>query len=81
MPAGVVEKIKEQIGKTEKGNYRYKWHQSLTPDVGKERLKKQIHEVTALMSISDTKEQFNKLFEKKYKTPPVQLEMEFNEEL
>ena len=81
MPAGVVEKIKEQIGKTEKGNYRYKWHQSLTPDIGKEHLKKQIHEVTALMSISTTTEEFNKLFEKKYKAPPVQLEIEFTEEL
>lgn len=79
LPKGVLEKIKEQTGKTEKGNYRYKWHQSLTPEVGREALKKQIHEVTALMSISESKEQFNGLFEKKYKTSPIQLEMEFNE--
>lgn len=79
LPRGVLEKIKEQTGKTEKGNYRYKWHQSLTPEVGREALKKQIHEVTTLMSISESKEQFNALFEKKYKTSPIQLEMEFNE--
>lgn len=79
LPKGVLERIKEKIGKTEKGNYRYKWHQSLTPEVGREALKKQIHEVTALMSISESKEQFNALFEKKYKTSPIQLEMEFNE--
>ena len=27
--------------KTEKGNWKYKFHQSLTPEVGKEHLKKQ----------------------------------------
>ncbi|MBQ4122118.1 hypothetical protein IJD44_00090 [bacterium] len=80
MPDGVVEKIKENIGRTEKGNYRYKWHQGLTPDVGKEHLKKQIYEVTTLMSISKTKEQFNDLFKQKYNTEPVQLEFEFNTE-
>lgn len=30
LPKGVLDKIKEQTGRTEKGNYRYKWHQSLT---------------------------------------------------
>ena len=39
LPKGVLEKIKEQTGKTEKGNYRYKWHQSLYPEVGREALK------------------------------------------
>jgi len=80
LPKGVLEKIKENIGKTEKGNYKYRFHQSLTPDVGREHLKKQIHEVTALMSISDSKEQFDGLFQKKYKEF-VQLELEFNEDV
>lgn len=79
MPKGVIEKIKENIGKTEKGNYKYRWHQGLTPDIGKEHLKKQIHEVTALMSISKSKEQFNAFFQQKYNSAPVQLELEFNE--
>lgn len=79
LPKGVFEKIKETTGRTELGNYRYKLHQSLTPDVGREHLKKQIHEVTALMSVSDSKEQFNALFEKKYNSAPVQLDLEFNE--
>ena len=35
-----IDKIKQQTGKTEKGNYRYRWHQSLTPDIGREHLKK-----------------------------------------
>jgi len=79
LPKGVLEKIKETIGKTEKGNYKYRFHQSLTPDIGREHLKKQIHEVTALMAVSDSKEQFAALFQKKY-SAVVQLELEFNEE-
>lgn len=81
LPKGVLDKIKENTGKTKQGNYRYKWHQSLTPEVGREHLKKQIHEVTALMSISDSKEQFNAIFERKYKAKPIQLELEFSENI
>ena len=79
LPKGVVEKIQEKTGKTPKGNWKYKWHQSLTPDIGREHLKKQIIEVTALMSISESKEQFDALFQRKYHKV-VQLELEFNEE-
>lgn len=80
LPKGVVEKIIEKTGKTEKGNWKYKWHQSLTPEIGREHLKKQIIEVTTLMSISKSKEQFNSLFQQKY-NKFVQLELEFNEEI
>ncbi len=79
MPKGIIERIKDKTGKTEKGNWRYKWHQSLTPEIGREHLKKQIIEVTTLMSISESKEQFQTLFERKY-NQTVQLEMEFNEQ-
>ena len=78
MPRGVIEKVKENIGKTENGNWKYRWHQSLTSDVGREHLRKQIVEVTTLMSVSESKEQFNYLFKKKYNVEP-QLELEFNE--
>lgn len=81
LPNGVVDKIKEKTGKTEKGNWKYKWHQSLTPEVGREHLKKQIIEVTTLMSISKSKSEFNELFERKYNAKPVQLELEFNEDI
>lgn len=79
LPKGIIEKIKEKTGKTESGNWKYKWHQSLTPEIGREHLKKQIIEITTLMSISQSKEQFNGLFEKKYNKKPIQLELEFNE--
>lgn len=78
LPDGVLEKIKDNTPKTEKGNWKYKFHQSLTPEVGREHLKKQIIEVTTLMSVSKTKEQFQELFKAKYGKSP-QLEMEFNE--
>jgi hypothetical protein len=81
LPTGIIEKIKDNTGKTEKGNWRYKWHQSLTPEIGREHLKKQIIEVTTLMSIAQSKEQFNALFKQKYNKEPVQLELEFNEEI
>lgn len=79
LPKGVVDKIKEKTGKTLNGNWKYKWHQSLTPEIGREHLKKQIIEVTTLMSISQSKEQFDSLFQQKYNKRPVQLELEFNE--
>lgn len=80
LPKGVVDKIREKVGKTEKGNWKYKWHQTLTPEIGRERLKKQIIEVTTLMSISKSKEQFEALFQQKY-NKIVQLELEFNEDV
>lgn len=79
LPKGVVEKIKEKAGKTEKG-WKYKWHQTLTPEIGREHLKRQIIEVTTLMSVSKSKEQFDALFQQKYHKV-VQLELEFNEEV
>lgn len=80
LPKGVVEKIKEKAGKTDKGNWKYKWHQTLTPEIGREHLKRQIIEVTTLMSVSQSKAQFDALFQQKYHKV-VQLELEFNEEI
>lgn len=79
LPRGVVDKIKEKTGKTDKGNWKYKWHQSLTPEIGKEHLKKQIIEVTTLMSVSKSKEHFDDLFQQKYNKQPIQLRLEFEE--
>lgn len=79
LPKGVLEKIKENTGRTDKGNYKYRWHQSLKPEVGREHLKKLIHEVTALMSISQSKEQFDAIFQAKYNSMPIQLQLEFTE--
>ncbi len=66
LPNGVIEKIKDNTPKTEKGNWKYRFHQSLTPEIGREHLKKQIIEVTTLMSISENKSKFEELFKSKY---------------
>lgn len=77
LPAAVIEKAKEQSLKNDNGGYKYRWHQSLTKDVGREHLKKQIQSVTTLMSVCDTKEEFQVLFDKKFNKGPVQMELDF----
>jgi len=79
LPPGVLDKIREKTGKTKGGNWKYQWHRNLTEEVGREHLKKQIIEVTLLMEMSETKADFEKLFQKKYKQSP-QLEFEFKDE-
>lgn len=79
LPDGVLENLRKKTPKTEKGNWKYKFHQSLTPEVGKEHLKKQITEVTILMEVSKTKREFEDLFERKY-GDNSQLELGFDEQ-
>lgn len=79
LPNGVLENLRKNTPKTQKGNWKYKFHQSLTPEVGKEHLKKQITEVTTLMEVSNTKKEFESLFERKY-GDKSQLELEFDEQ-
>lgn len=76
LPKGVLEKIKDNTPKTEKGNWKYKFHQSLTPEIGREHLKKQIIEVTTLMSVSNNKSEFDVLFKSKY-NKSSQLKIDF----
>jgi hypothetical protein len=68
LPKGifVLEKLKQKTPKTVTGNFRYRLHQSLTPDVGREALKKVIYSIEALASVSNNKRQFVKLVEEKY---------------
>lgn len=66
LPRGVVEKIREKTPRTESGNWRFRWHQSLTPEIGREHLKRQIIEVTTLMKASKTKEEFEDLYNRTY---------------
>lgn len=56
--------IRQAIKKDEGG--RAKFHQYLTEEVGREHLKRQIIEITTLMSICNTKEEFIEIFKKKY---------------
>lgn len=66
LPEGVLEAIKAKTPKTANGNNKHKFHQVLTPEVGRQHLKRQIIEVTTLMKVCDTKEQFDAMFERRY---------------
>ncbi|MGA2407070.1 MAG: P63C domain-containing protein [Bacteroidales bacterium] len=68
LPKGtfILEKLKSKTPKTIGGNFRYRLHQSLTADVGREALKKVIYSVETLATISDSKEQFKRLVEDRY---------------
>ncbi len=64
MKDGVVLcEIKQKVNENDK---KARFHQYLTQDIGREHLKRQIIEVTALMSICNTKEEFTEIFNKKY---------------
>jgi hypothetical protein len=60
----VLDSIKQQANNDDN---KAKFHQYLTLDIGREHLKRQIIEVTALMSVCDDKIQFDEIFKKKYK--------------
>lgn len=79
MPDGVLDRIREKTGKTKGGHWKYKWHQNLTPEIGREHLKKQIIEVTLLMEMSKDKAQFENFFKAKY-NKSAQLELDFEED-
>lgn len=68
LPAGtvVLEELKKRTPKTEKGNYKYKLHQSLTEDSGREALKKVLYSVEALASVSKDKVEFDRLVNERY---------------
>lgn len=68
LPKGVfvLDKLKSKTPKTGKGNYKYRLHQSLTEDNGREALKKVLYSVEALASISNNKVEFDRLMNEKY---------------
>lgn len=74
LPNGVIESIKSKTPKSEGGNYLYRFHQSLTPEIGREHLRNQLVSVTTLLNISRSWEEFKRLFARKY----GQQEMDFD---
>lgn len=79
LPDGVLDTLKQRTPKTESGNYKHRLHQSLTPEIGREHLKKQITEVTTIMGISNSKEEFKRFFSRKYKLLP-QMDLDIDTE-
>lgn len=68
LPKGmfVLDKLKSKTPKTKGGNYKYRLHQSLTEDKGREALKKVLYTVEALASIAKDKRDFERLMNEKY---------------
>lgn len=60
----ILEELKKRNPKTENGYRKFCHHQYLTHDIGHPALDKQILKINTLMSVSDNKEEFEKLFEK-----------------
>jgi P63C domain len=58
LPKGVLEALKIKTPKSKR------LHQSLTPEIGREHLKKQIHSVEALAKVSKDKNEFSELIER-----------------
>lgn len=66
LPPGVLPELKRKNPVTERGYRRYKHVQFLTSETGVPALDKQVSNVTMLMRISDTKEEFEDHFDKAY---------------
>ena len=68
LPKGkfILDTLKEKTPKTSSGNYKYRLHQSLTKDEGRETLKKVLYSIETLASVSRNKREFDELVQKKY---------------
>jgi hypothetical protein len=71
---GVKHKLKELIGRDERGRLRHKMFQRLTVEVGDPKLREHLASVVALMKAADTWEQFMHMLDralKRYKPLPL----------
>lgn len=73
LPPGVLDELRRRNPRNESGNRPHTFHQFLTADTGNVHLDRQISTVTTLMRISDTKPQFEDLFEKAFPPPQERL--------
>lgn len=70
LPPGVSDELRRLNPRNEHGHRTKKHHQFLTDSTGNQHLDRQISTVTTLMRISDSKRQFEELFERAF--PPAQ---------
>lgn len=76
LPKGVLEELKRQTPKDEKGNLKQHLHRRLTEDVGHPNLNNQIVSVITIMKLSKNWRDFEQKFNQLY----GQTSLEFNEE-
>jgi P63C domain len=69
LPDGILEDLQKKNPVNEAGNRNHRHHQHLTESVGLRHLEGQIAVVTSLLRVSDTKEDFERLFAKNFNKP------------
>lgn len=79
LPPGVLDELRSLNPRTPSGYRRHTHHQYLTADTGNRHLDRQISTVATLMRISDSKQQFEKLFDRAF--PPSEPKLPFVVEL
>ena len=80
LPPGVLSELKHKNPPNEKVYRQFKHHQFLSPDIGNEHLSKQLLEVTMLMRISDTQNDFDRLFKRAFSKQSEQMLIEYRQE-
>lgn len=73
LPPGVHDELRRLNPRTDKGWRAHKHHQFLTADTGNVHLDKQVGQVTMLMRIARTKQEFEDLFERAFPPPEPRL--------
>lgn len=66
LPPGVLEELRRQNPKTDRGRRRHKHYQFLTGETGIPHLDEQIKMVTLLMRVSQTQEHFEEMFDRAF---------------
>lgn len=66
MPKGILKALMDKTPRLESGGLKNKLHQSLTREQGIDHLNKQIISVVAIMGVSDTWKDFERLWNKKF---------------
>ncbi|MBG1271904.1 P63C domain-containing protein [Nostoc sp. WHI] len=79
LPPGVLEELKNKTPKTDSGNYKARFFQSLSEDIGDVHLKSQLNSVITLLRVSDTWEEFISKFNKLIDHRSEQLALDFND--
>jgi hypothetical protein len=78
LPNGVLDELKQKTPKTEAGEYKAKFHQSLTVEIGHPNLQAQLTSVITLFRISNNMKQFFTHFKNLVQSNNGQLEIGFN---
>jgi hypothetical protein len=75
LPKGVLQELKDKTPKTESGNYKTRFFQSLTSDIGEPHLQSQLNSVITLLQVSNNWEEFIEAFNRLVDRRRGQLEL------